>query len=118
MDGALQLLQEFLDTVPYCDNTNYEGHYQQMLFIIFSLLTEYMVDVEVHTRSGRVDVVMLTRTRLYIIELKLNRDAKTAMRQIDLKQYAKRFTLCHVPVTKVGINFDSTKGNIDDWTIE
>ena len=118
MDGALQLLQEFLDTVPYCDNTNYEGHYQQMLFIIFSLLTEYMVDVEVHTRSGRVDVVMLTRTRLYLIELKLNRDAKTAMRQIDLKQYAKRFTLCHVPVTKVGINFDSTNGNIDDWTIE
>lgn len=30
MDGALQLLQEFLSTVPYCDNTNYEGHYQQL----------------------------------------------------------------------------------------
>ena len=118
MDGALKLLQDFLDTVPYCDNTNYEGHYQQMLFIIFSLLTEYMVDVEVHTRSGRVDVVMLTRTRLYLIELKLNRDAKTAMRQIDLKQYARRFALCQLPVTKVGINFDSTKGNIDDWAIE
>ena len=27
MDGALRLLQEFLSTVPYCDNTNYEGHY-------------------------------------------------------------------------------------------
>ena len=45
-----------------------------MLFIIFSLLTGYVVDVEVHTPKGRVDIVLLTATRLYIIELKLNRD--------------------------------------------
>ena len=47
-----------------------------MLFIIFSLLTGYVVDVEVHTPNGRVDIVMQTTTRLYIIELKLNRDAQ------------------------------------------
>lgn len=46
-----------------------------MLFIIFSLLTGYVVDVEVHTPNGRVDIVLLTDIRLYIIELKLNRDA-------------------------------------------
>ncbi len=118
MDGALQLLQTFLGTVPYCNVTNYEGHYQQMLFIIFSLLTEYVVDVEVHTPNGRVDIVMLTHTRLYIIELKLNKDAQTALQQINLKNYAQRFALCGKPITKVGINFDSTKGNIEDWAIE
>lgn len=118
MDGALQLLQEFLDTVPYCNVVNYEGHYQQMLYIIFTLLTHFLVDVEVHTHKGRVDIVMLTKTRLYIIELKLNKDARTAMRQININQYARRFALCGLPVTKVGINFDATKGNIEDWTIE
>ncbi len=118
MDGALQLLQTFLGTVPYCNVTNYEGHYQQMLFIIFSLLTSYVVDVEVHTPKGRVDIVMLTHTRLYIIELKLNKDAQTALQQINLKNYAQRFALCGKPITKVGINFDSTKGNIEDWLIE
>ena len=118
MDGALQLLQTFLGTVPYCNVTNYEGHYQQMLFIIFSLLTSYVVDVEVHTPKGRVDIVMLTHTRLYIIELKLNKDAQTAMQQINLKNYAQCFALCGKPVTKVGINFDSTQGNITDWVVE
>ncbi len=118
MDGALQLLQDFLGTVPYCNVTNYEGHYQQMLFIIFSLLTNFVVDVEVHTPKGRVDIVLLTRTDLYIIELKLNKDAQTAMQQINLKNYAQRFALCGLPVTKVGINFDSAKGNIEDWVIE
>ena len=118
MDGALQLLQIFLGTVPYCNVTNYEGHYQQMLYIIFSLLTGYVVDVEVHTPKGRLDIVMLTHTRLYIIELKLNKNAQAALQQINLKNYAQRFALCGKPVSKVGINFDSTTGNIEDWVIE
>ena len=118
MDEALQLLQTFLGTVPYCNVTNYEGHYQQMLFIIFSLLTNFLVDVEVHTPKGRVDIVLLTQTDLYIIELKLNQSAQAAMQQIDLKNYRQRFALCGKPITKVGINFDSTQGNITDWVIE
>ncbi len=118
MDGALQLLQAFLGTVPYCNVTNYEGHYQQMLFIIFTLLTSYVVDVEVHTPKERVDIVLLTRTDLYLIELKLNKDAQAAVQQINLKNYAQRFALCGKPVTKVGINFDATTGNITDWMVE
>lgn len=118
MDGALRLLQEFLGTVPYCNNTHHEEHYQQMLFIIFTLLTHFVVDVEVHTPNGRVDIVMLTEDTLYIMELKLNKDAQTAMQQINLKQYDQRFARCGKPVVKVGINFDVKKGNIEDWTIE
>lgn len=118
MDGALRLFQEFLGTVPYCNNTNYEGHYQQVLFIIFTLLTHFVVDVEVHTPNGRVDVVMETEDTLYLIELKLNKSAQTAMQQINLKQYDQRFARCGKPIVKVGVNFDAKKGNIEDWIIE
>ena len=118
MDGALRLLQEFLSTVPYCNNTNYEGHYQQVLFIIFTLLTHFVVDVEVHTPNGRVDVVMETEDTLYLIELKLNKSAQSAMQQINLKQYGQRFARCGKPIVKVGVNFDAKKGNIEDWIIE
>ena len=118
MDGALRLFQEFLSTVPYCNNTNYEGHYQQVLFIIFTLLTHFVVDVEVHTPNGRVDVVMETEDTLYLIELKLNKSAQSAMQQINLKQYGQRFARCGKPIVKVGVNFDAKKGNIEDWIIE
>ena len=118
MEGALQLLKTYLGTVPYCNDTHYEGHYQQVLFIIFSLLTDYLLDVEVHTPNGRVDIVMLSRTHLYIIEVKMDKDAQTAMQQIDLKDYRQRFALCGKPIVKVGINFDAKKGNIEDWKIE
>ena len=77
-----------------------------------------MVDVEIHTPNGRVDLVILTRTDLFILEFKLDKDAKTAMSQINLQDYRQRFALCGKPITKVGINFDSDQGNIEDWVIE
>ena len=116
MEGMLQLLQTFLSTVPYCDHTDYEGHYQQMLYIIFSLLGMY-VDVEVRTLRGRGDMVMRTATTLYIVELKLNQSAEAAMQQIDLKNYPERFALCGLPVVKVGINFDMERHTLKDWVI-
>ena len=117
MDGALRLLQEFLSTVPYCDNTNYEGHYQQLFYIIFSLFGMY-VDVEVRTPKGRVDVVMRVAGKLYVIELRLGRSAEAAMAQINLKQYPERFSLSGLQVVKVGINFDVEKHTLGDWVIE
>ncbi|WP_456095094.1 AAA family ATPase [Paraprevotella xylaniphila] len=116
MDGMLRLLQTFLSTVPYCDRTDYEGHYQQMLYIIFSLLGAY-VDVEVRTPMGRVDLVIRTATTLYVVELKLNQSAEAAMQQIDLKNYPERFVLCGLPVVKVGINFDMERHTLKDWVI-
>ena len=116
MDGALKWLQTFLDTVPYCDNANSEGHYQQMLYIIFSLMGHYL-DVEVHTAKGRVDLVLHAPQALYIIEIKLNKSAEEAMEQIELKQYDKRFALLNLPVVKVGVNFSTEARNITDWTI-
>lgn len=117
MDGALRLLQTFLGTVPYCIGANTEGHYQQMLYVIFSLLTNYFVDVEIHTPVGRVDMVLLTKTDLYVFELKINQSADAAMRQINLKDYGQRFALSGKPLTKVAINFDLAKRNIADWKI-
>ena len=116
-EDMLRLLQQFLLTVPQCDNTNYEGHYQQVLYIIFSLLGAY-VDVEVRTATGRVDVVMRTSDRLYLFELKLNQSADRAMEQILAKDYPVRFSLTGLPIVKVGINFDMERHTLKDWKID
>ena len=118
IDGALALLQQFLLTVPYCNDANTEGHYQQVLYIIFNLVTGYFTDVEVRTATWRVDMVMRTGKSLYLFELKLNKSAEAAMRQIDLNNYASKFTLSGLPVIKVGISFDAERRTIGDWKIE
>ena len=116
LDGMLRLLQTYLLTIPQCDNTNYEGHYQQLLYVIFSLLGRY-VDVEVRTSNGRVDMVMNSGKALYLFELKLNQSAEAAMNQINLKDYPSRFVLSGLPIIKVGINFDMEKHSLRDWVI-
>ena len=118
INAALGLLQTFLGTVPYCNDTNTEGHYQQVLYIIFTLVSDYFADVEIHTPTGRVDIVLQTKTTLYLFELKLDKSAQAAMNQIDLKDYKQKFALCGLPIVKVSIKFDSEKRTIGDWVIE
>ena len=117
IEGALRMLQEYLLTVPYCRGAKSEGHYQQMLYIIFSLLG-YYVDVEVHTADGRVDLVMRTSYALYLIELKINKSADKAIEQIELKQYDKRFSQTNLPIIKVGIDFSTKKHTLTGWVID
>ena len=118
IDGSLTLLQQFLLTVPYCNEANSEGHYQQVLYIILTLVTGYFADVEVHTPTGRIDVVMNTGKTIYLFELKLNKSAEAAMQQINLKDYASKFSLSGLPVVKVGINFDAERRTLGEWEIE
>lgn len=117
MDGALQLLKTFWETVPYCDNTDYEGHYQQTMYIIFSLLTNFRILVEQHTFRGRTDITMETKDTIYMIELKFNKSAQEALDQINNKHYADAFALRGKTMEKIGMNFmiDEDKTIVLDW---
>ncbi len=117
VEEALELLKTFLSTVPYTENTDYEGHYQSMLYVIFSLIGYYNVDIEVRTSRGRVDMALRTDDAVYIFELKFNGSAEEALAQIDLRSYPERFALCGLPVVKVGLNFSGETRTIDGWAI-
>lgn len=88
-----------------------------MLYIIFTLVSDYFADVEIHTPTGRVDIVLQTKTTLFLFELKLNKSAEAAMKQIDLKDYKSKFANCRLPIVKVGVNFDSEKRTIGEWKV-
>lgn len=119
MDAALRLLQMFLETVPYCDNTRYEGHWQQMMFIVFALLTHYRISVEQRTAKGRTDITLETADHIYIMELKFGKTAEEALAQINNNHYADHYALSGKKVTKVGLNFDvKEERNLTEWIIE
>ena len=118
MDAAFCLLNDFLETVPYCDNTNYEGHWQQTLYIMFALLTNYRIIVEQHTAKGRIDITMETADTIYVMELKFNKSAEEALSQIEAKHYADAFKMSGKKVVKVGLNI-SVKEEVNclEWKI-
>ena len=118
MDAAFCLLNDFLKMVPYCDNTNCEGHWQQTLYIMFALLTNYRIMVESHTAKGRIDITMETADTIYVMELKFNKSAEEALAQIEAKHYADAFKMIGKKVVKIGLNF-SVKDEVNslDWII-
>ena len=119
MDAAFCLLNDFLETVPYCDNTHYEGHWQQTLYIMFALLTNYDILVEQHTAKGRIDITMETADTIYVMELKFNKSAEEALAQIEAKHYAEAFKMSGKKVVKIGLNF-SVKDEVNclEWKYE
>ena len=119
MNAAFCLLNDFLETVPYCDNTHYEGHWQQTLYIMFALLTDYDILVEQHTAKGRIDITMETADTIYVMELKFNKSAEEALAQIEAKHYADAFKMSGKKMVKIGLNF-SVKDEVNslEWKIE
>ncbi len=118
MDEGLRLIADFLETVPYCDHTRYEGHWQQVLYIMFALLTKYDIHVEQRTAKGRIDISLETKTTVYVMELKFDKTADDALAQIEAMHYADAFKLKGKPVVKVGMNFMLKDGvNTLEWKI-
>jgi len=115
---VMECIRTFFSSIPYADNVkDSEGHYQQLLFVVFSMMCQY-TDVEVRTPQGRADLVMNARNKIYIIEVKIDKSADFALDQINLKDYCERFLIQGKPIVKVGVNFDSERThNITDWRI-
>jgi len=119
MDEVIEGLKVFFSAIPQTDNIkkNYEGYYQSILFLAFSMMCQY-VDVEVRTPQGRADLVMNAKNKIYIIEVKIDKSADFALDQINLKNYGERFLIQGKPIVKIGINFDSEGSrNIASWKI-
>jgi len=119
IEKVLELMKTFFSSLPYADNAkkNPESFYQTLLFVIFNMMCLY-VDVEVRTPQGRADLVLNAENKIYVIEVKVDKNADFALDQINLKNYSERFLIQGKPIVKVGINFDSEKThNITDWKI-
>ena len=119
IDGALELFRTFLATVPYCENTKYEGYFQQLMYVVFALLTDYRILVEQRTSKGRTDITLETQDSIYIMELKFGNTADEALAQINANHYADAFAMSNKKTIKVGIGFDvKDERNITEWKVE
>ena len=116
LDEALQVLKVYLAGIPYAENATSEGHFQTMLYVVFSLLGRY-VQMEVRTAKGRIDMVFQTATDLYVMELKIDKTAREALAQIDTKDYLLPYTRSGLRLHKVGISFSTKERTLDGWEI-
>lgn len=79
------------------------------------------VSAETMTNVGRVDATLEAGNNIYIIECKIDKNAKEALDQINDKKYAEQYYLKvenGYKVYKIGMNFSSKERNIEDVVVE
>ena len=116
-DAFLHRLQSFFADTPYELIRDLEVHYQNVLFIVFRLVSFYVKE-GYHTSEGRVDLVLQTDRYIYVMEFKLEGSAEEALQQIKAKHYARPFEVDSRQLFKIGINFDNNTRNIERWIVE
>ena len=54
---------------------------------------------------------------IYIFEFKLDKAAQAAVDQLIDKDYAQKYGLRGKAITQIGVNFDSTLGQVTEWNV-
>ncbi len=101
--------------VPYdlTDRQN-EQTWQAILVVILNFLGLRAVPEE-RTNAGRIDMTIRAGEEIYVVELKLDGSAPSAISQILKKRYHEKFLSEGKRVTLVGINFSTKRRGVASW---
>ena len=115
LNEFFKVIKVFFANVPYELNAGEEKYFQSIFYLILKLMG-VKIDVEVHTNDGRIDGVIETKEKIYIIEFKLNLPAKDGLDQIKEKKYYEKYLLRKdKSITLIGVSFDSKTRTIVEW---
>ena len=122
LESFQKLLTAFLASIPYSmrrknDEREWERYFHYTFYLILRLMSLYVVYTEKEQSQGRVDCIVETDNYVYIFEFKLDSTAAAALKQIENTGYARPYEADSRKLYKVGVNFSSKTGTIDDWQV-
>ena len=96
-----------------------EYYYQSVLYALFYVL-DVQVQTEVICATGRVDMVITTRKRVYLFEFKVMTAGtpQDAIAQLKESGYLAKFSKTKRSIHLVGISFDEKTRNVGAWEEE
>ena len=117
-----KLLTSFLASIPYSmrrknDEAERERYFQYTFYLILRLMSVYTVYTEKEQSQGRVDCIVETDKYIYVFEFKLDGTTEAALKQIEEKGYARPYEADARKLYRIGANFSSETGTIDDWQV-
>ncbi len=120
IDLFRQMLTAFLASIPYSmrrkdEERERERYFQYTFYLLLRLMSVYTVYIEKEQSEGRVDCVIETPQFVYIFEFKLDGTAAGALQQIEDKGYAREYEADVRRVLRIGVNFSSETGTIEEW---
>lgn len=113
----MKSLQVYFAGIPYELKMDDENNFQNAFYILITLIG-IKAHAEVSTSSGRIDILIKTPKYIYVIELKYDHSAESALRQIDERRYSLPYESDGRKVYRIGVSFSSKTRRIDDWIIK
>jgi hypothetical protein len=118
MPQLIKALDVILSTIPY---DHWRAESESIFHIIVHLSFKRLgLDVrsEVHSATGRCDILVFTDQYIFAIELKLNGTAVDALHQIFEKGYLRSYQLDERKKIAIGINFSSEKRTVEELQVK
>ena len=120
LEQLRKLFTSFLASIPYSmrtkkDEAEKERFFHYTLYLIFRLISVYTVYTEKEQSQGRADCIVETDDYIYIFEFKRDGTADEALAQIEAKGYARPYEADPRTLYKIGVNFSSETGTVEDW---
>ncbi len=124
LSAMLLQLRSYIASLPYdiiskkewMARKQREAFYKLLMYVVFSLLNS-KVDTEVKSVLGRADVVIKTKSDIFVLELKVDDSVEHALEQIGSKGYAIPYEADGRKVTRCGVTISSEARNITHWRI-
>ena len=122
LEQLRKLFTSFLASIPYSmrakkDEAEKERFFHYTLYLIFRLISVYTVYTEKEQSQGRADCIVETDDYIYIFEFKRDGTADEALAQIEAKGYARPYAADPRTLYKIGVNFSSETGTVEDWKV-
>ncbi len=118
VESFIKTMKIFYANIPYIAQDKQKEQDYQLLFYAMLKLLGFTIVVEEPTNIGRIDAVITMNDYIYVIELKVDKLAKLALRQIEDKKYYEKFMRSGKKLVAVGINFDSKEKNISGFEVK
>ena len=112
---AIGLIHNLIQAVPdqnYIKNE--EKFFHAIVHLIFTIIGSNVWS-EVHTPIGRIDTLIITTTRIFLFEFKVNESAQDAIQCIEDRHYADSLRHRNLPITAVGVAFSPATKGIHEW---
>ena len=111
------LFTSFLADISYTmrDKREKERYFHYTFYLIFRLISVYTVYTEKEQSQGRSDCIVETDGYIYIFEFKRDGSADEALAQIESKGYARPYETDKRKLYKIGVNFSSETGTVEEW---
>jgi Predicted AAA-ATPase/PD-(D/E)XK nuclease superfamily len=115
---VIEIINNLIKSVP---DQNYikdqEKFFHAIIHLIFTMVGSDPRS-EMHTSIGRIDTVIITSSRIFLFEFKMNETPKDAIQCIKDRKYADSLRHLNKPITGVGVVFSIEQKGVAEWDKE